>query len=193
MRLFASATRASLPSHLEGAQPAATPAERYHPVAVILHWSTAIMVGGATIVALVSEAASGIGFKLALTNAHFVLGSLVLMLSLARVAWRLAAPSPVSDNSIAARRAHLMLYVLMFAVPAFGLGAAFLYGRNIAFGLFEIAAPLATDKEKAKIIGDIHGLLAWSFMTLLSGHVLMFLWRHYVRNDRLLERMSFDA
>lgn len=193
MRLFGSATQSSFPSRVESA-PAATPkAERYHPVAVALHWSTAVMVGGATAVALLSGAASGITFKLALTNAHFVLGIFVLLLSAPRVAWRFATLAPASASSTSARRVHLILYALMFAVPACGLGAAFLYGRNISLGIFEIATPLTTDKEKAKIVGDLHGLLAWSFMTLLSGHVLMFLWRHYVRKDGLLERMRFGA
>lgn len=181
-------------SHLDGAVPAAASSPgRYHPVAVILHWLTAVTIGGAMTVALIGDAASGISFKLTLTNVHFVLGCLVLLMSAARVAWRFSAPRPEFDGSSVARNFHFMLYALMFAIPASGLCAAFLYGRNIGFGLFEIAAPLATDREKAKILGDLHGLLAWGFMTLLSGHVLMFLWRHYVRKDGLLERMKLGA
>ncbi len=170
--------------------------DRYHPASVFLHWATALLCFTALTLALIIKSASGIHFKLLLTNLHFVFGSCVLFFVLLRIALRAGVrppPSPPSTHHFlqkATHVGHFLLYFFLTIVPVLGLVTAFLLGRELDFGIFSITSPMIANKEQAKILGEIHGLLAWTFLTMVSGHVLAALWHHHILKDQLMNRMK---
>jgi cytochrome b561 len=164
--------------------------------AKLLHWLSAVAV------------LSAIGLGLAMLNVesgptqnrlfdlHRSFGATVLMLTGARLLWRLYAPPPppVGDmpawQAFAARHTHHLLYVLLFAVPAMGWAGTSAFGARIeVFGLFELMPILERDRELAATLLQLHGLLAFTLCAVLALHIGAALHHHFVRKDDTLRRM----
>lgn len=105
------------------------PVMRYSNVAVTFHWVTAVLV--------VAQAGSGFAFasaepgrgKAEIFTWHKTAGALILLITLARLAYRLANPPPAYPadlprwERIAATWNHRLFYVLLIAMPLSGLVA----------------------------------------------------------------------
>lgn len=102
-----------------------TPARRYAPVAILLHWLIAALIVLQVILAgrmegrLTPE-------SFAVTQLHKSIGISILLLSLARLGWRLLNPPPPMPTSLAlwelrlAKLTHLGFYFVMIAMPLTG-------------------------------------------------------------------------
>ena len=181
-------------------------AQRYGRVAMSLHWLIAAFV------------IVNIGFglymgdlprsdpnKFTLIQLHKSIGLTVLVLSVVVVVWRLMNPSPrwPSGMSLAmrftARATHILLYVLIVAIPLSGwlfvsaspLGMPtpyfFLFGwPNLPFfaGMTREAV-----HPYHEFYQTIHVWLAWSAIVLVPIHVLAALYHQFVLRDHLLARI----
>jgi cytochrome b561 len=169
--------------------------ERYDPVSQTLHWFVAIMVIAIYAIGIVREELPKGDFRSWLLTVHMSLGMLVMALTFARLGWRSfnPAPAPVPAPkmaSLAAKAAHLALYVALLALPIIGLFAAWAKGRDLTFfALFPIPSPIGVDRGLAKTLENAHELAAHLMMLLVGVHAFAAIAHQYVLKDGTLQRM----
>lgn len=102
-----------------------SPAHRYSTVAILLHWTIAALILTNFGIAWLAHDLKGMEHAAAL-QPHKTIGITVLLLSLARLAWRLVMKPPRMPDTLAfwerwlARTVHVLFYVLMIGLPLSG-------------------------------------------------------------------------
>lgn len=140
--------------------------------------------------------------RFALTQTHKSWGALILVLVLARIGWRLAAPGrpPLPGpawQARAARASHAGLYALMLALPLSGWVAVsaapiqdLLGIRNMAFGLVPLPDPwIPGDARVGKAAEAVHLWAAIGLAALVGLHAAAALRHHFVLRDGVLRGM----
>lgn len=161
---------------------------RYNGWAVALHWAIAVLIlfqipyAWWWMGALPDESTAHAQSMVL----HMSIGLTILVLSLARLAMRLAVPPPSLPAGMAgwertlARTTHVLFYVLIIGIPIGGWVLGSLQPRPITyFGLFEWPhlpglSGLAKPARHAigKPIGALHtSLLPWATVVLFALHV----------------------
>ena len=168
--------------------------DRYTRGAIAFHWIIAL--------AVVLNLALGL-LRKDLPSAwqvmpvHKALGITILVLSLARLAWRLThtpPPMPVATprwERTAAKAAHWALYALTIVLPVTGWMMVS-YGTPPKpldwFGLFPIPF-LPVSKAASGFGHDAHEILGWAMAGLVLLHTLAALRHHLLLRDSTLVRM----
>lgn len=162
---------------------------RYSTVAILFHWSIALLV--------IANMAIGFGLVGAMST-HKAIGITVLVLTVLRIGWRLThRPPPLPANvpgwqAKAAWVSHALFYVLLIAMPITGwlmVSNSDVLRPLTWFGLFDI--PYLTISPAAGDAGhDIHELLALPFAGLIMLHVAAALKHHLIDRDSVLTRMA---
>ena len=167
--------------------------DRYGSVAVVLHWSIAVLIA----LAVVSGFAADAGGPDAVNalRAHGVTALAAASLVVARIVWWVVAdrrPAPVEGGGrvqhIAARTVHILFYVVILGMTASGIGMlaaldaapALLAGDGASLPDFETVPPRAP-----------HGIGARVLLALVALHTLAALYHQFVLNDGLLGRMGW--
>ncbi len=174
--------------------------KRYHPVAVLLHWLLGLALVTMFVVGIYMTDLPFSPERLKLYNWHKWAGVSILLLSAARLAWRLVHRPPALPVAIVQRMpawqaaahhlTHVALYVLFFAVPLLGMAYSAAAGFPIVlFGVLPLPSLLAVDKELAELIKPLHAGAAWALAALVVLHVAAALKHHWVDRDGLLLRM----
>lgn len=172
------------------------PQARYSTGAIILHWLIAIAVIVNWRLAETAEHLEGAAAAVYM-NPHKAIGITVLVLTLARLAWRFMNPPPPMDPEIAAwerylaRTVHVTFYVLLIGLPLGGWIAISAYGRGIEwFGLFTVPAlPVGENPDLGKSVIELHATFG-SIMILLVGlHILGALKHQFFDRNNELGRM----
>ena len=179
---------------------------RYGSVAMGFHWVIALLVLANIALGLyMADLPRGDPAKFAIFQIHKSIGLSVLMLSVARVIWRLVNPVPPLPRGmspvlrIAARISHFLLYFLIVFIPLTGwilVSASPLGNGTLYFGLFTWPnLPFFAGMSRAalrpyhELFSNAHVLLAWSAIVLLPIHVGAALYHHFLRRDDVLKRM----
>ena len=168
--------------------------ERYNLISIFLHWLMFLMISIAFGVAFILDELPKT-IKPFWVNIHFVIGSLVLLLLLVRLVWRLWIGTPPLPSDMhahtkyASQIVHALLYGLMALIPIMGIMTAIYRGRGIDFGFFALSSPFETDRTVARFYKEIHEFTAWALFLLAGGHAILALFHHYVRKDGILLRM----
>ena len=126
---------------------------------------------------------------------HKSLGLTLLALACLRLAWRLIErrpgmpPMPVWQRR-AAQTVHVLLYLLLFALPLTG----WLYNSLSGFPLrwFELVhVPALTGSNDAlkSQVRDLHETLAWVLVTLVALHAAAAIKHHFLDRDHTLASM----
>lgn len=166
---------------------------RYSTVAMWFHWTIAVLVIANLAIGLLHES-----LLRGTMGAHKAIGLTVLLLTAARVAWRVAhRPPPLPAHTPAwergaAHATHWTLYLLMIAMPVTGWlmvsGAA--ERRPLTwFGLFDLPY-LPVGKEAGAAGANAHGVLGWLMLGLVVLHVAAALRHRLVLRDQVLARMA---
>ncbi len=180
---------------------------RYTAVAILLHWLiaallvTSILYGwnledrreaGITSLEQYRELASGF-------NWHKTTGILILVLSLARLAWRLTHKVPPLPDGmkawerVAARITHIGFYVLMIGIPIGGYMAASSYGGDQPILLFDAIElpklPVPQTEAMQSLTGSMHGAGSWVLIAFIAVHIAAAVKHEFVKNDGVLARM----
>lgn len=174
-----------------------TPAHRYPKVAMALHWLLAIGVIAQWRLAVAGENAASEAAGREIMGNHFSLGVVVLLLALARLAWRLVQPNPPLASHLAdwerwlAKATHTLFYVLLIAMPLAGWYAMSKYGNGVdVFGVVSLPAlPVASDPEGAGRIFELHAAAGVALLVVTAIHVLGTLKHTLVDRDGNLFRM----
>lgn len=156
------------------------PIRRYSNVTVAFHWITALLV--------VAQVLLGFGFhrfaegelEAELFTWHKTIGPLILLITLARLWYRLKNPPPPFTTDlpewerIAAVWNHRLFYFLLIAMPIAGLAA-------ISGGAEEATTELAggipfplipgVSEQLGDIAGEVHEISAWVLVALILIHV----------------------
>jgi cytochrome b561 len=180
------------------------PLTRYTAVAIALHWTIAALILTNIGLAWWFGTLEGVD-RLAPTQVHKAIGISVLLLTLARIAWRLThKPPPLPPMAPwerwAANAVHAALYVFMLAMPLTGWAMVSasrqIRAFPITFGFFDWPAiePLARlPREQMhqahRLFLTSHEALAWLAYGLLTLHVGAALLHQFIHRDSVLHRM----
>jgi cytochrome b561 len=168
--------------------------ESYSKTAIWLHWTIAALIVITFIIGLTVDDFPKSWDK-AVVNAHVLMGLAVLLLSVARLWWRIShvPPAPaLQAGPFLIKMAHLghyLLYAMMFVVPLVGIPTLLYRGRWVDFGLFQLPPLLARDPQIFKPLTQIHELAAYALVGLALGHVAAALYHQFVLKDGLMSRM----
>ncbi|MDP9897897.1 cytochrome b [Variovorax ginsengisoli] len=135
--------------------------------------------------------------RLFAVESHFLLGMLVLLITVPRIVVRLrhAAPPIVPEPGVASRlaawTAHLALFVFLVVQPVLGIASRLLSGRGIGLPLTEWAIPSvgAAQPELAESLEHLHEFVGEAFYYVIGIHILAALWHWLGRRDNALQRM----
>lgn len=183
-----------------------SPRTRYNTVAMTLHWLIAALILTNIGLAWYFNTLTGLP-KIPPVQLHKSFGITILLLSLARLAWRIVSPPPALPPSLqpwerlAAGTVYVLFYVVMIGMPLSGwaLTSASPIIRFEPIKLFGIIhwpaiAPLtrlppAEMKQTQHAFVTVHGLLADLAYGLIVLHVAAALRHLVLLRDGVMARM----
>ncbi|MBJ7311605.1 cytochrome b [Rugamonas sp. CCM 8940] len=171
--------------------------QRYTKTAMLIHWLTALLIIAAFFLGLTMTEIHGITpTKLKYYSWHKWLGVTVLLLAVARVLWRRAnrpPPHPLGMpawQAMAADATHLLLYLLIFAVPLSGYLYSSAAGVPVVYlGLIPLPTLIEANAELKPILKTVHYVLTMTMAAAVVGHVLAALKHQFIDRDGVLRRM----
>jgi cytochrome b561 len=137
----------------------------------------------------------GSGLRSGLMTMHFQIGVIVLLLVWVRLAAVFSGktppinPAPPMWQHIAAKLAHLGLYLCMIALPIVGILMQQADDKIVT--LFGIPLPTLTgvSEDFAESLEEVHEVLGNLMIVLIVAHVAAAVWHHRVQKDDTVLRM----
>lgn len=168
----------------------------YTRTAIFLHWLMAMLVLVAFPVGVIMHDMAFSPDKLRLMSYHKWIGVTIFLLLVVRLVWRFAhTPAPILQSipqwqKMAATGVHVLLYVLLFAIPLSGWLMSSAKGfQTVYFGILPLPDLIGKDKLLADILSEVHEVLNITLLLLFGAHVLAALKHHFVDRDDTLARM----
>jgi cytochrome b561 len=179
---------------------------RYGTVAMSLHWLIAIaVIFNIWLGFYMGDLPRADPDRFWFIQFHKSTGLSILVLSVARVLWRVVNPMPALPEKMAgwerilARGVHYIFYVLIIAIPLAGWAMVSSSTRGLPtvwYGLVEwpnipFLAELSLDQKKyfGEIFEDTHNALAYLALGLIVLHVAAALKHQFWDRDTVLSRM----
>jgi cytochrome b561 len=169
---------------------------RYDRVAILFHWLMAVMITASFAVGLYMVSLTMSPTRIKLYNWHKWAGVTILTLAALRLLWRLRhAPPPLPPTmpqwqTSAANAAHLLLYMLFFAVPLTGWAYSSAAGFPIVwFGWIPLPDFVPKDRELAEFLKPFHWMAAYALASLVALHILAVIKHLVMEDDNLMSRM----
>ncbi|WP_323751305.1 cytochrome b [Marinobacter sp.] len=171
--------------------------DRYGWLSIFMHWLVAAAVIGLF----------GLGFWMVDLSyydqwyrrgpdIHRSVGILLFGVTLFRLLWRLATPSPKSLPNhkrwevASAHMAHGLLYLLIFVAMISGYLISTADGSAIdVFGWFQVPSITGRIKGMEDTAGVVHYWSTWALVVLAGVHALGALKHHFIDKDATLRRM----
>jgi cytochrome b561 len=168
----------------------------YTRSAIGLHWIAAILIIGNLCFGLWMVGLPLSPQKLKYLSWHKWVGITVLILSAARILWRVTHPAPALPGTMKpwerrlANASHALLYVLFFAAPITGWLFSSAAGiQTVYLGFLPIPDLLSKNKELADILKVIHRWINYTMAAVIVLHAAAALKHHFVDRDEVLVRM----
>lgn len=173
---------------------------RYHGFAIAMHWILAVALVSIFILGHYMADLPFSPQRLKLYNWHKWAGVTILILSAARLAWRLTHRPPALPQTVtlampgwqmqAYHATHIVMYALFFIVPLVGWAYSSAAGFPVVlFGVLPLPDFVTADKALADMIKPWHALSANALGALVVVHVVAALKHHFIDKDGLLDRM----
>jgi len=163
----------------------------YGKVAVILHWVSAALILTMIPLGFLMQDTSD-ATKLLLYRAHVAIGMIALILTVARLLWKLTDTRPAPPPGLTGlhlrgmEAIHILLYVLLIALAMSGIVLNFQSGLiDVLRGDPQIGYPEFDDFRSR----GMHGLLAKIYIGLLIAHIAGVL-VHQKKHGHLFARMG---
>ena len=168
-----------------------------HPALIVaLHWGTVIAILVSVGAMFLRDAIENTAGRQILLKLHRQLGLAVLIVVALRVLIRLTkrladhSPGMSTVMRLSAQGAHVLLYVLLVALPVVGWILTSAHGITLnLFGVIHLPQLVAADSDLADTLSDYHVWLSWVLLALVVMHVGAALWHHFVRRDAVLKAM----
>ena len=171
------------------------PVTRYSWGAMLLHWVIAILVIANWRIAESAENLPDTE-RGAVMGWHFAFGMLILLLTVARIVWRLTHKRPPLGGHlkawerILARTVHSLFYILLIAMPLLGWIGMSGYKFPIdMFGITWPVLPTGLNEDTGHEILEVHATLGSVMVLLIGLHVLGALKHHFWDKDGELWKM----
>jgi cytochrome b561 len=167
----------------------------YTRTAIALHWLVAVLILGAFALGLYMVELELSPTKLKLYSWHKWLGVTIWMIAVVRLVWRLThRPPPLPAlptwQRIAASTTHVLLYVLVLAIPISGWLFSSASGFPVVyFGVLPLPDLVGKDKELAKLLQSVHATLNYTLMAIIVVHAAAAIKHHFVDRDVVFHRM----
>ena len=127
---------------------------------------------------------------------HRSLGMLIATLAVVMLAWRLYSrpprlvPGTRPWERITAHTTHVLLYLVLFAVPLTGYLISTSSGSSVSvFGWLDVPALVSVDDRIRDLVIDVHYYLAYGSCLLIGLHLTGALKHELIDRDRTLRRM----
>lgn len=168
---------------------------RYHPLLVVIHWISALLVIAMLMIGMFSlKRMPNTEAKIPFLAIHMTIGITILLLTVLRLVVRFSTklPAPAKTGSafldLLGNLTHILLYMGMLAMGLSGLGIASQAGlMDIVFGRSGMPLPVNLYIFPARIG---HGFVALVLVALVGLHLAGALYHQVVRKDNLIARMS---
>jgi cytochrome b561 len=166
----------------------------YTRTAVSLHWLALLLIVGGFSLGLWMVGLPVAPRTLRVYAYHKWIGVTVFLLTLVRLAWRLAHPVPLAPmprwQQRAAAVSHALLYALLLAIPLSGWLYSSATGVQVVYlGVFALPDLVAKDKALAAALKTVHQTLNFTLLALVLVHGGAALKHHFVDRDAVLLRM----
>lgn len=134
--------------------------------------------------------------RIEMIGLHKSLGITILMLAVVRLIWALfndrpgPAPGVTPLQHKLAFAGHLVLYVLLFALPISGwLLTSYADRPTSWFGLFELPRLVGENHGLHEVYEERHEQLFWLLTLVAAGHAGAAIYHHVFQRDATLARM----
>lgn len=168
----------------------------YTRTAKALHWAMAILLFGLLALGFYMQGLPLSPEKLQLYSWHKWAGVSAFLLVAFRLFWRMTHRPPALPERMpkrmqfAAHAGHLLLYVLMIAIPLSGWLMSSAKGfQTVYFGVLPIPDLLDKNKAVGDLLALVHTSLNLLFVAVLAGHIAAALKHHCIDKDDILTRM----
>jgi cytochrome b561/polyisoprenoid-binding protein YceI len=180
------------------------PSHRYTSVAIALHWAIALAIlslipGGW----FMGDLPNDHPLKETLYQLHKSVGITILILTLARIAWRVMNPVPEDAAGLkgwektASHSAHIAFYALMLLMPLTGwLYVSTAYAFDVPTVLYGIVSwpdlpfvGFLSNETGHGVVQFVHSKLAWAALGLVALHVAGALKHEFGPEEGVLKRM----
>jgi cytochrome b561 len=168
----------------------------YTRTAKLLHWLMAALIVGLIGLGLYMEGLPFSPDKLKFYAWHKWAGVTAFALVLGRLAWRtLHRPPPLPagmtpHQRLAAHAGHVLLYVMMIAIPVSGWLMSSAKGvPTVWFGVVPLPDLVAKSEALGEFLQTTHKYLNWLLIAVLAGHIGAALKHHFIDRDDVLVRM----
>lgn len=173
-----------------------TPAQRYHPITIALHWIVAAAVVVAVALGMLSGDAEESDLTALTLALHKSVGITIFTLTIVRLTWRLTHVAPALPAAmpawqrIAAKLTHGLLYAVIFALPVTGYVGVAARGREtVFFGSFALPRLVPLDRVWSQNARALHEYCQWALYVLLAAHVVAAAYHHFIFKDGLMSRI----
>lgn len=169
---------------------------RYSTVAIWLHWIIAALVIINLLLGFYHEEFER-PVRAWMMLFHRSIGISVLVLTLARLAWRLAHRPPAFDPALKRWEAglatliHWLFYALLIAIPLSGWLLSSTNGKPFSFfGLFQMPILPLRGEDAHELLEELHEIMGKAMIGLILLHVAGALKHHLEGHRHLIGRMA---
>jgi cytochrome b561 len=178
------------------ANPATGSPSNYGHVAIGLHWLIGFAIVATFALGLYMHELPLSPQKLKFYSWHKWAGVTIFLFVLLRLGWRLAHRPPELPAAmpawqrVVAEATHVLLYLLMFAVPLSGWLMSSAKGfQTVWFGVLPLPDLLDKNKELGDLLKEVHEALNFGMAGLVLAHSGAALKHHFIDRDGVLARM----
>lgn len=167
----------------------------YGIIAKSFHWIIFVLVLGMIFAGYFMGDIADKPTRAMVVNAHKLTGLCILSLMILRMLWAFMNPKPElpagtpSWQRVLERMVHVLLYVLLIAMPLSGWVGAVAAGHAPHLFALQFSLPIAQSHALDDFSFSIHDVLAVVIITLVSLHILAALYHHVIKKDGILRRM----
>jgi cytochrome b561 len=161
-----------------------------------LHWLIVVLIVLQVTLGLMAEDLPAGVKKLGLLARHKSFGITILALVVLRLLWRWLNPTPALPATLKswemslARLTHVLLYVILLAMPLSGWMMSSARGFPVSwFGLAQLPDLVAKNKPLYNALVTTHVSLSYVLYAVVALHVAAALKHHFVLRDDVLRRM----
>lgn len=171
----------------------------YNTVAKWFHWVTVVLLGVALPVGFVIKYIKD-DAKMVFYAIHETAGLTLLMVALARLAWRLTHPPPPLPDSVplplrkTAAGVHHALYAMLILQPILGFVATNAWGfpmrgETAYLGFIDLPKFMEVNEALAGTVQLLHTIGGYTILVLLVLHIGGVVFHQAIRRDGTLLRM----